>query len=196
VIWIQTSVKQASDSVTANGLVHDIEEVSYKPNHMSCASHWTFHVILKDGRRYAVNFTDRQLGWLPILQPWSDYLRERVALTDEGKRVLHARNGSTSLETVYDQEYEGKNFAEALWASGIGTKKERIRDDINFDNWPGECEHIPPNDGAMDEQPEDWQPDESLSQGEREVATSYFFCRIEEYIRIYFEAWRRGEWGR
>ncbi|KAF2824151.1 hypothetical protein CC86DRAFT_408256 [Ophiobolus disseminans] len=55
-----------------------VEELLFKPKHNMCPQHWTFRVTLSDQRQFAVNFTDRQLGWLPIVVPWKNYLIERV----------------------------------------------------------------------------------------------------------------------
>jgi hypothetical protein len=46
----------------------------------------------------------------------------------------------------------------------------------------------------MDEQPADWQPDNGLSQSERELPMSYFFRHIEEYVCTYLRP-EEGESG-
>jgi hypothetical protein len=55
-----------------------IEEVNFKPIHPTFTGHWTFNILLEDNRQYVISFTDRQLGWLPIVTPKWDYTEQRV----------------------------------------------------------------------------------------------------------------------
>jgi hypothetical protein len=62
-----------TDLFIPDGLVTKIEEVCFKPKHEYCNRHWIYRITLEDVRCYAVSFTDRQLGWLPIVVPWDIY---------------------------------------------------------------------------------------------------------------------------
>ena len=76
--------------------VTKIEEIYFKPKHPSCSAHWTFRAHFFDGRSFAVNFTDRQLGWVPLVFPWETYAVGRVAELEHEEE----------LGWVYDRHYE------------------------------------------------------------------------------------------
>ncbi|KAF2877326.1 hypothetical protein BDV95DRAFT_601733 [Massariosphaeria phaeospora] len=55
-----------------------IEEVCFTPNHPAFTTHCIWRMTLQNRRQYAVSLTDRQLGWLPLVTPWRQYVRTRV----------------------------------------------------------------------------------------------------------------------
>ncbi|KAF2877327.1 hypothetical protein BDV95DRAFT_644394 [Massariosphaeria phaeospora] len=55
-----------------------IREYYYEPKHPSCRSHVGYRVKMVNGDEYSLGFTDRQLGWLPLVSPWSEFYDQRV----------------------------------------------------------------------------------------------------------------------
>ncbi|KAF2877325.1 hypothetical protein BDV95DRAFT_558933 [Massariosphaeria phaeospora] len=62
------------------GSIHVLymEEVCFVPIHPAFSYHCIWRATLSDGRQYAVSITDRQLGWMQLVCPWPDYVRDRV----------------------------------------------------------------------------------------------------------------------
>jgi hypothetical protein len=63
---------------TADSPILEVHELAYSPKHTMCSSHCVHVFTLKDGRRFVVSFTDRQLGWYPLVVPWEEYRASRV----------------------------------------------------------------------------------------------------------------------
>jgi hypothetical protein len=89
--------------------VANIEEIYFEPRdeHENVGAHFTHRFTLKDGSRLAVNFTDRQLGWLQLHQDWEAYERERV----EDVEMILPLGG----ERAHYREYKGYCLRDDLW---------------------------------------------------------------------------------
>jgi hypothetical protein len=192
--------------------VEEVEEIYFKPEHETCTDHWTFRVRLTDGRRFAVNFADRQLGWLPIVVPWRLYLRERVLLSDTGKQILNGEAAGTSydegpgvigandhdaMEARHSQE-DGE--LAVMVAPGIlRWKKDVHREEyLGINDWGYEDENmtqdLPACDLVFEHPPLDWRPNTALSDKEKFFLTNTFKCVLEENVFEYFARWKAGDW--
>jgi hypothetical protein len=85
----------------ARGLVTNIEEFYFEPKHSQCLANWTYHITLHDERRFAVSFTDRQLGWLPIVIRWEDYSMDHVML-----EIRRGDLGAEGMKRLHRPEFE------------------------------------------------------------------------------------------
>jgi hypothetical protein len=88
-----------------------IEEISFEPRHSTCHFHWTYRLTLKDGRLFAVCFTDRQLGWVHIVRDFNEYRNERIKDFDlvfplGKKRNCHIEIGPEDEEEDPNEELQ------------------------------------------------------------------------------------------
>ncbi|KAF2684289.1 hypothetical protein K458DRAFT_388755 [Lentithecium fluviatile CBS 122367] len=58
--------------------VAQIEEICIVRNHETFQEHCLRRLTLKSGKKPALSFTDRQLGWLHIVRDWDAYTSEHV----------------------------------------------------------------------------------------------------------------------
>ena len=102
--------------------VEMIEVIYYEPKHKDVATHYTYCFTMKGGKEYAVNFTDRQLGWLEIVRDWKAYRQERVARflnvnEDIRERGEQAANQQVWLEAQNSKSPDMDERHEFWWAS-------------------------------------------------------------------------------
>ncbi|KAF2029711.1 hypothetical protein EK21DRAFT_112582 [Setomelanomma holmii] len=176
------SVFTGADTRIASSPITKIEEVGFKPNHPVCTYHWTFRVTLQDGHRFAVNFADRQLGWLRIVVEWEGYLRDCVA--------LRAWQDDNLAVKEFDAESEG--IAEEMEIHELGYWLERTSMYYNVHLHRIEA---PRFDMVLEDPLEEWKPDMMLGLEERERADQASKCRLEEHVEEYFHKWRQGVLG-
>ncbi|KAJ4359997.1 uncharacterized protein N0V89_000556 [Didymosphaeria variabile] len=91
--------------------VLQVGEYRYQPKHESCYSHCIHIFTLKDGRHFVVSFTDRQLGWYPLIVPYAEYLNLRVKIE--------------SVPSMYGLGYVHTETAAALGEPDLISEDER-----------------------------------------------------------------------
>jgi len=178
-------LQSTTDQSAADSPVKTVEEVKFQASHEYCETHFTFRVELQDGRQYAVNFADRQLGWLPLIVHWPQYVHVRIKLPLTCKQEILAGRASahTHLSDCKDTL--------CIYVQDLGTRKKVMRETHyrSVDN-----PDLPPYDMIFEERPADWLPNTSLSDSELHTLTEMYKCRLEESVKQYFEAWKAGEW--
>lgn len=113
-----------TNSVLEGSSVTKVEEVYFKPNHGQCTHHWTYRITLQDERRFAVSFTDRQLGWLPNVVDWEDYSEKRVVrviqcvpltwMRTQMRSEVHTELGLVPYDMVLERRPAGWTPADIL----------------------------------------------------------------------------------
>jgi hypothetical protein len=173
-----TSVTEVREVIGGEDFVADMREVLYEPQHRVCDTHWACKVTLCDGCDFAVCFTDRQLGWLPLVQLWDRYEQECTDGDIAGTRPLWTKHAAItrfedldneSFCEVWDDDDKGKYWAELI-----------------------EDGKVPPFDFALEAMPDNWVPKENLSSEERERMTLLHKCYLGESVNDYWVLWRDG----
>jgi hypothetical protein len=86
-----------------NSPILEVYELSFNPKHIVCSSHCVYVFKLTDKRRFVVSFTDRQLGWYPLVVPWEEYRTSRIDSIpqDEDGQLLMFELGYVYEENTY-----------------------------------------------------------------------------------------------
>ncbi|KAF1913387.1 hypothetical protein BDU57DRAFT_597733 [Ampelomyces quisqualis] len=147
--------------------VQSIREILFEPAHPTCTNHWTFLVTLLDSRTYALNFSDRQLGWPRLLVSWPEYLSKNIKL-DEAQSPIRLQ--------LFDLGY---------WCTECWTEYcVRFHQVLEVD-W----------DMVLEERaPEGWVAEEELGERERVKGERAGWARLEGRVEKLFEVWREGGW--
>jgi hypothetical protein len=143
--------------------------------------HHTFRAELDGGRFDAINFTDRQLGWLPLVVPWPAYLRTRLKASDTFKKDILAADGSGRAHKCKD--------GYPLEIHRLESRKDELRErcfegteDTEYHNLEDFVD-LPTYDMVLEDQPWDWEPDTSPDEKGKEAATERYKCWLQETMK-------------
>jgi len=87
---------------------------------------------MQDGRSFAVSLTDRQLGWIRLVQPWEDYAKQGHDLDDnEGWELGFKAGGAKEMlywENRYDKYSSSEESSDRSTGSGEGDEENSESD--------------------------------------------------------------------
>ncbi|KAL1592254.1 hypothetical protein SLS60_011331 [Paraconiothyrium brasiliense] len=108
----------------ADSPILQVREYCYQPKHELCYSHCVHTFTLKDGRHFAISFTDRQLGWYPLVVPWAEYL-DRCVKTESVPNMYDL--GHVHMETASELSDPDSIPEDERGANGVLQRERALR---------------------------------------------------------------------
>lgn len=176
-----------SDKLSANSPVLKLDEILFNANHEYTSTHWCYCATLRDGRQFAIAFSDRQLGWLHLVRDWKEYVLDRFHEVDEAEALFYMKNpdGPDANEITEDAK-----AVKSCWKErGVSVRKlggvqaAHVSRYYPQSHWSTEAKQIwsdelPPYDVFTENMPEDWEPEHGLTDAQVERRQKRFECHL------------------
>lgn len=143
---------------------------------------------MHDGRSFAVNLTDRQLGWLRLVQPWEDYAKLGHGIEDDDGTELGTKAKDIKECNDWQERYQSSSESED------SDSDASRRSESSYERYKrkDEARGIPSWDVITQEAPDGWAP--KVGDKEAEYATLMHKIDLGEFMCLYLEMWREGKW--